>query len=54
MNKSIYNNQTFYCRSAFQANNVNSGINEPFRGDLLVTKELLKLCEQLNILFGIN
>ena len=48
MNKSIYNNQTFYCRSAFQANNVNSGINEPFRGDLLVTKELLKLFPNKN------
>lgn len=48
MNKGIYNNQIFYCRTPDQANNVNSGINEPFRGDLLVTKELLKLFPNKN------
>ena len=43
MYRGTFNNQTFYCRTLHQANNVNSGINEPFNGDLLVTNEFLKL-----------
>jgi FkbM family methyltransferase len=48
MYRGTFNNQTFYCRTLHQANNVNSGINEPFNGDLLVTNELLKLFPNKN------
>lgn len=48
MIKSTYNNQIFYCRTPSQATNVTNGTHEPFKGDLLITNELLLLFPNKN------
>ena len=41
MFKSVYNEQIYFCRTEFQANNVRNGINEPFLQDYKIIDELM-------------
>jgi FkbM family methyltransferase len=44
--KAKYENYIFFCRTEGQAKNVKTGLNEPFRGDLDVIKEIIQLTKR--------